>query len=189
MGTPEFASVSLEALIASRHQVVAVISQPSRPSGRGRKVVSPPVATLARRHALPLLQPDSIKTKAVREWISSHEPEVIVVAAYGGILGPKLLSLPPFGCINVHGSLLPRWRGASPIQAAIASGDTESGITIMQMDEGLDTGAMLDAVRIPISPADTGQTLHDKLAMEGAALLVSHLQSRGHSLARSDGSR
>jgi len=176
MGTPELAALSLSALLDSTHQVVAVVSQPDRPSGRGRKLVPTPVATVAREAGVPLLQPDSVGTPAFRQWLSSHQPDIAVVAAFGRILGPKLLALPPLGCINVHASLLPRWRGASPIQSAILAGDDESGVTIMQMVRALDAGDMLHVVKTPISSEDTAATLHDRLAALGAQALLEALE-------------
>ena len=172
MGTPDFAAASLRELFASSHDVVAVVSQPDRPSGRGRKVLPTPVAALARQHDCPLDQSNTVATRAFREWLSAHTPDVVVVAAFGKILGPKLLSLAPLGCINVHGSLLPRWRGASPIQSALLAGDSESGVCIMEMVSELDAGAVLDRVSTPIRPKDTSSTLHDRLAALGATLLV-----------------
>ena len=176
MGTPDFAAASLAALLDSDHEVVAVVSQPDRRGGRGNRVVSPPVGTLAKEHGIPLEQPERVGTRAFRDWLSSHEPELAVVAAFGQILGPKLLALPPMGCINVHASLLPRWRGASPIQAAILAGDRESGVTIMEMERGLDTGPMLGEVRMELAADETGSSLHDRLAEAGASLLLEVLE-------------
>jgi methionyl-tRNA formyltransferase len=176
MGTPELAALSLSALLGSTHDVVAVVSQPDRPAGRGRKLVPTPVAAVARHAAIPLLQPDSVGTPQFREWLTSHRPDIAVVAAFGRILGPKLLALPPRGCINVHASLLPRWRGASPVQSAILAGDPESGVTIMQMVRALDAGDMLHVVRTPISPEDTAASLHDRLAALGASALLETLE-------------
>lgn len=176
MGTPELAATSLRALLDSHHEVVAVISQPDRPAGRGRKVIATPVAAAAREAGVPLLQPDSVGTPAFREWLAGHEPDIAVVAAFGRILGPKLLALPRLGCINVHASLLPRWRGASPIQTAIVAGDHTSGVTIMQMVRELDAGDMLHVVETPISTEDTAATLHDRLAELGASALLEALR-------------
>ena len=175
MGTPELAATSLRALLDSEHDVVAVVSQPDRPAGRGRKLVPTPVAAVAREAELPLLQPESVGTADFRAWLTSHSPDIAVVAAFGRILGPKLLALPRLGCINVHASLLPRWRGASPIQSAIVAGDAESGVTIMQMVRELDAGDMLHVVRTAISPDDTAATLHDRLADLGAEALLTTL--------------
>lgn len=179
MGTPDFAAASLAALLSSDHEVVAVVSQPDRRGGRGNRVVSPPVANLAKEHGLPLSQPERVGTRAFRDWLSEHRPEIAVVAAFGQLLGPKLLGLPPMGCINVHASLLPRWRGASPIQAAILAGDTHSGVSIMEMERGLDTGPVLREVRLELAPEETGASLHDRLAESGAALLLEVLQGYG----------
>lgn len=176
MGTPELAATSLKALLASRHEVVAVVSQPDRPSGRGRKLVPTPVAKVASDAGIDLLQPDSVGTATFREWLAARVPELVVVAAFGKILGPKLLALAPLGSINVHASLLPRWRGASPIQSAIIAGDTESGVTIMQMVRALDAGDMLHKVVTPISPEDTASSLHDRLASLGASALLDALE-------------
>lgn len=176
MGTPDFAAASLAALLGSDHDVVAVVSQPDRRGGRGNRVVSPPVATLAKEHGVPLNQPERVGTRAFREWLSGHEPEIAVVAAFGQILGPKLLALPPLGCINVHASLLPRWRGASPIQAAILAGDAHSGVSIMEMERGLDTGPVLGEVSVELSERETGASLHDRLAEAGATLLLEVLE-------------
>lgn len=176
MGTPDFAAASLAALLTSTHEVVAVVSQPDRRGGRGNRVVSPPVATLAKEHGVPLSQPEGVGTRAFRQWLSEHRPDIAVVAAFGQILGPKLLGLPPLGCINVHASLLPRWRGASPIQAAILAGDTHSGVSIMEMERGLDTGPVLGEVRLELTRDETGASLHDRLAESGAELLLEVLQ-------------
>lgn len=175
MGTPELARESLAALLGSRHEVVCVVSQPDRPAGRGNRLRSPPVAELAKAHGLPLAQPERVGTAEFREWLAGFSPDVAAVAAYGHVLGPKLLRVPRLGCVNVHASLLPRWRGASPIQAAILAGDAETGVSIMQMDEGLDTGPELARAVVPIGPADTAETLHDALAAVGARLLVATL--------------
>jgi methionyl-tRNA formyltransferase len=177
MGTPELARTSLAALIASRHRVVAVVSQPDRKKGRGQAVSSPPVAELARDHQIPLLQPDGVGTRAFRDWVKAHGPDIGVVAAFGHILGSRALATPPLGCINVHASLLPRWRGASPIAMAVLHGDGEAGVSIMRMDAGMDTGSVLSRRATPISPDDTGQSLHDKLASLGAELLVETLDA------------
>ena len=192
MGTPDFAASSLAALLGSRHEVVAVVSQPDRRGGRGNRVVSPPVAMLASEHGVPLSQPERVGTRAFREWLLDHQPEIAVVAAFGQILGPKLLALPPMGCINVHASLLPRWRGASPIQAAILAGDTHSGVSIMEMERGLDTGPVLREVRLELASDETGSSLHDRLAAAGATLLLEALEGYGAgrppaSIAQDDG--
>lgn len=177
MGTPEFARASLEAILASAHEVVAVVSQPDRPKGRGQAMQPPPVALCATQRGLPLLQPASCKDVAFRDWVAAFAPDVAVVAAFGHILGPKALAIPRLGCINVHASVLPRWRGASPITAAIQAGDSTSGISIMQMDVGMDTGPVFCTQTIPIAPSDTGETLHDKLAALGGPLVVGVLDA------------
>ncbi|MGP4845415.1 methionyl-tRNA formyltransferase [Marinobacter sp. 1Y8] len=166
-GTPEFAAVALQALLDAEHQVVAVYTQPDRPSGRGRKLTPSPVKQVALDNSLPVCQPESLKTPEAQAELTNFEADVMVVAAYGLILPQAVLSLPVHGCLNIHASLLPRWRGAAPIQRAIAAGDTESGITIMQMDKGLDTGAMLLKSSTAIDNRDTGGSLHDRLAILG----------------------
>ena len=174
-GTPEFAAVSLEALLAAGHEVTLVLTQPDRPAGRGLKAQPSAVKRLALARGLALLQPASPKDPAVLDAIAAARPVALVVAAYGLILPPSLLTLPARGCINVHASLLPRWRGAAPIQRALLAGDATTGITIMQMDEGLDTGPILLQEAIPISADDTAGTLHDKLAALGAKLVIEAL--------------
>lgn len=171
-GTPGFAAVSLAALLAARHDVTLVLTQPDRPSGRGQRVQPSAVKRLALDRGLGLLQPASAGDPAALEAVAAARPDALVVAAYGLILPPSLLALPPRGCINVHASLLPRWRGAAPIQRALLAGDATTGITIMQMDEGLDTGPILSQEAIPISSADTAGTLREKLAALGARLLI-----------------
>jgi methionyl-tRNA formyltransferase len=182
-GTPEFARVALEALHAAGHEVVRVLTQPDRPAGRGLKLQPSPVKQFALAHPLPLAQPRSLRldgkfpdeAAAARTQLQADAPELMVVAAYGLILPRWVLDLPPRGCLNIHGSLLPRWRGAAPIHRAIEAGDTTTGITLMQMDEGLDTGAMLLTEATPIGPGDTTGTLHDRLAAIGARLVVQGL--------------
>lgn len=171
-GTPDFAAASLSALLAGKHEVVAVLTQPDRPAGRGRQLVASPVKQLATTAGLSVLQPTTLKTPQIQATLSDLKPDLMIVVAYGLILPPAVLSLPRLGCINVHASLLPRWRGAAPIQRAIAAGDASTGITIMQMDAGLDTGDMLLRVETPILPDDTGGGLHDRLADMGAAALL-----------------
>jgi len=175
MGTPDFARASLEAVLASRHRVLAVVSQPDRPKGRGQALAKPPVAELALAHGLPVLQPDRVGTREFRDWVKGFAPDLGVVAAFGHLLGPRALAAPRLGCINVHASLLPRWRGASPITMAILHGDAEAGVSIMRMDVGMDTGAVFAMRGIPVAASDTGETLHDKLAALGGALLVETL--------------
>jgi len=176
-GTPEFAAVSLEGLLQAGHKVALVLTQPDRPAGRGLEPQSSAVKQLALGRGLPLLQPAALKGPATLSAIAAARPEAVVVAAYGLILPPALLALPPRGCLNVHASLLPRWRGAAPIQRALLAGDSTTGITIMQMDQGLDTGPILVQEAIAISPDDTAGTLHDKLAMLGARVLVRALET------------
>lgn len=166
-GTPHFAASALSALL-EEHQIVAVLTQPDRPSGRGMQLAASPVKQLAMQHGIAVLQPDSLKSGQVQCEIQALEADVMVVAAYGLILPGAVLEMPRFGCLNIHASLLPRWRGAAPIQRAILAGDAETGITIMQMDIGLDTGDMLLRHNCPIEPADNAGTLHDKLALLGA---------------------
>ncbi len=167
-GTPEFAAQALQALLDSEHQVVAVYTQPDRPAGRGRKLTPSPVKLLALEHGIDLYQPQTLKNETVQQGLKELNADVMVVVAYGLLLPEPVLEAPRLGCINIHASLLPRWRGAAPIQRAILAGDEESGITIMQMDKGLDTGDMLVKEAIPILPDDTAQTLHDRLATTGA---------------------
>lgn len=175
MGTPEFAVPSLKALLDHGENVVAVITQPDRPKGRGRKLTPPPVKELALSAGIPVLQPTKIRTEEFLHEISSYNPDIIIVAAYGRILPGPLLDLPPLGTINVHGSLLPKYRGAAPIQWAVINGETETGITIMQMDEGLDTGDILLPGSLPIEADDTAGTLAVKMAELGGKLLVDAL--------------
>lgn len=174
-GTPEFAATHLQSLIDSQHRIVAVYTQPDRPAGRGRKLTAGPVKQLALQHGLTVCQPASLKDKSEQQQLADLKADLMVVVAYGLILPVEVLEAPRLGCINVHASLLPRWRGAAPIQRAILAGDAETGITIMQMDKGLDTGDMLLVDKTPINADDTAQTLHDRLAEMGAKTLVSAL--------------
>ncbi len=174
-GTPVFAAASLEALIEAGHEIVLVLTQPDRPAGRGMKLMASAVKELALQHELTLLQPKTLKNLAMHEQLQAFDADVMVVAAYGLILPASILEIPRFGCLNIHASLLPRWRGAAPIQRAILAGDQETGITIMQMDEGLDTGAMLLAQKVDIASDDTSQSLHDKLCILGAKSIVEAL--------------
>ncbi len=174
-GTPQFAAVPLAALLARDFSVVGVLTQPDRPAGRGRKLSESPVKALARTHRLPLLQPETLRDEAVVEAIAAWHPDLMVVAAYGLLLPAPVLALPRLGCFNIHASLLPRWRGAAPIQRALLAGDRETGITIMQMDEGLDTGDILHRLACPIRDDDTAATLHDRLAELGARALLEAL--------------
>jgi methionyl-tRNA formyltransferase len=174
MGSPQFAIPTLQTLLAG-YQVVGVVTQPDRPSGRGRQLHPPPVKELAQAHGLPVLQPASLRSPEAIAELQALRPDVIVVAAFGQILRPAVLDLPPFGCLNVHASLLPRWRGAAPIAAAILAGDEATGITIMRMDPGLDTGPILRQRALPIAPDDTSASLGEKLARLGADLLLDTL--------------
>ena len=176
-GTPEFAAVSLEALLRAGHEVALVLTRPDRPSGRGLKPQPSAVKRLALERGLALLQPTTRGDAATLAAVAAARPAALVVAAYGLILPPALLALPPRGCLNVHASLLPRWRGAAPIQRALLAGDPVTGITIMKMDEGLDTGAILLQEAIAIAPDDTAGSLHDKLAALGARLLVRAIEA------------
>jgi len=174
-GTPDFAAAALTALCGSRHPVVAVLTQPDRPSGRGMKLQPSPVKTLALSFGLPVIQPSSLKDQAIQQALRELGADILVVAAYGLILPQAVLDIPWRGAINIHASLLPRWRGAAPIQRAILAGDRETGICIMQMDAGLDTGPILLEERLEILDADTAGTLHDKLSSVGARLVVTAL--------------
>jgi methionyl-tRNA formyltransferase len=174
MGSPDFAAIALKRL-AQDFNVVGVVTQPDRRGGRGKKLLSPPVKILADELEIPTIQPRRIRDDDAMDALRRFAPDLIVVAAYGQILRPELLELPCYGCINIHGSLLPRWRGAAPIQASILAGDAETGITIMLMDKGIDTGDMLLKRAIPIADDDTAGTLFDKLAPLGADLLVETL--------------
>jgi len=172
MGTPEFAVPSLQALLDSPDQVVTVICQPDRKKGRGKKLSPPPFKVLAEQAGLPVLQPTAIRTDEFLETVRNLRPDLIVVTAYGRILPGSLLNLPPLGAINVHGSLLPKYRGAAPIQWAVLNGERETGVTIMQMDEGMDTGDILLPVKIPITEDDTSGSLFGKLSELGGQALV-----------------
>src|ERR1700761_5144772 len=171
-GTPQFAVPALAALLASPHTVVGVLTQPDRPKGRGRQLAAGPVKRLALDHGLSVSQPASLRGPDGLAAVTALAPDVMVVVAYGQILPRAILAAPPLGCINIHGSLLPRWRGAAPIQRAILAGDTQTGVTLMQMNEGLDTGAFLGERRVPIGPHDTSASLHALLAQVGAAALI-----------------
>jgi methionyl-tRNA formyltransferase len=174
MGTPAFAVPVLKALI-THHTVIGVVTQPDRPAGRSREPQMSPVKQLALQHAIPVFQPEKIRRPEAIDTLKHWQPDVYVVAAFGQILPQTVLDIPPHGSINVHASLLPRWRGAAPIPAAIRAGDSETGVTIMQMDAGLDTGPILTQRAVPIAPDDTGQSLYDKLAVLGAELLIDTL--------------
>lgn len=174
-GTPPFAARALQALIDSPHRIAAVYTQPDRPAGRGRKAQASAVKELALAHALPVEQPQRLRDQAVQAQLHRYRPEVMIVAAYGLLLPEAVLSIPVHGCLNIHASLLPRWRGAAPIQRAILAGDRETGVTIMQMDKGMDTGPMLLKKACAIDNRDTAQTLHDRLAELGATAIVEAL--------------
>ena len=182
-GTPEFAAAALAAIHSAGFPVPLVLTQPDRPAGRGMKLQASPVKRYAQEHGLAVAQPPSLRrvgkypaeAAAAIDQLRATPHDVMVVAAYGLILPQEVLDIPPLGCINIHGSLLPRWRGAAPIHRAIEAGDTETGITLMQMDVGLDTGAMISEARTPISADDTTATLHDRLAQDGAKLIVEAL--------------
>lgn len=171
MGTPEFAVPSLQVLLEGTDPVVGVVTQPDQPSGRGMALHAPPVKVLAEAHHIPVFQPAKLRVPGVLEQLQSWQPDLIVVAAYGRILPTTILTLPPLGCINVHASLLPKYRGAGPIQWAIANGETETGITIMQVSAPMDAGDILLQKAVPIAATDTGGSLHDKLARLGAEAL------------------
>jgi methionyl-tRNA formyltransferase len=176
MGTPDFAVPSLDALLDSDDQVVGVVTQPDRPKGRGQVLAASPIKRLALREGLPVLQPEKMKDPAFLEALRSWQADLIAVAAYGRILPPMILQMPPKGCINVHASLLPKYRGAGPIQWAIINGEHETGITTMLMDEGMDTGAILLQERMVIEPDDTAGTLSERLAQLGGTLLIETLR-------------
>ena len=176
MGSPDFSVPALKALHESGHDIVAVYTQPPRPAGRGQKERPCPVERVAREYGIPVRTPKNFRNEISRREFAALGLDVAVVAAYGLILPKEVLISPKFGCINIHASLLPRWRGAAPIQRALVAGDSESGITIMQMDEGLDTGPMLLTGTVPISPETTGEGLHDALSMLGTELIVTALQ-------------
>lgn len=174
-GTPDFAAECLKALLNSEHEICAVYTQPDRPAGRGRKLTPSPVKQLALEHQLPVEQPLNFKSEDSLQTLVAYDADLMVVVAYGLLLPQKVLDTPKLGCINVHASLLPRWRGAAPIQRAILAGDTESGVGIMKMEAGLDTGPVLLEARCPINESDTAQDLHDRLAALGAETLLQSL--------------
>lgn len=175
MGTPDFAAYILKRLIEAGHEIIGVVTQPDKEKGRGKALSFPPVKETAIEHRLSIYQPFKVKDPAFIQLVRELEPEVIVVAAFGQILPKDLLDIPPYGCINVHASLLPKYRGAAPIQYSIIDGEEETGITIMYMDVGLDTGDIILQAKTPISPEETGGSLHDKLAVLGADLLIQAL--------------
>ena len=175
-GTPDFAAQHLAALIDSHHEVIGVYSQPDRPAGRGKKLKASEVKQLALEHNLPVFQPENFKSEEAVQQLAELEADIMVVVAYGLLLPKTVLDTPKLGCINVHGSILPRWRGAAPIQRAIWAGDKETGVTIMQMDIGLDTGNMISIAKCPIEPSDTSASLYGKLAALGPNALIDTLQ-------------
>ena len=174
-GTPDFSVPILQAVLDSAHRVVAVYCQPDRPAGRGRKLKPGPVKALALQHELPVFQPGSLKDSSAQQQLATLEPDLVVVVAYGLLLPQTVLDIPPLGCVNLHASLLPRWRGAAPIQRAIVAGDVETGVCLMQMEAGLDSGPVLAEARTPIAADDTGGSLHDRLSQLAAGLLAEHL--------------
>ena len=177
MGTPDFSVGTLEALIRAGHQVVLAVTQPDKPRGRGGKMQFPPVKETALEYGIPVFQPRKVREPENIEELRKYQADVIVVVAFGQILPREILELTPYGCINVHASLLPSYRGAAPIQWAVINGETVSGVTTMQMDEGLDTGDMLLKTEVPLEPEETGGSLHDKLAAAGASLCVRTLKA------------
>jgi methionyl-tRNA formyltransferase len=177
MGTPEFSVGTLEALLAAGHQVVAVVTQPDRMKGRGKTVQFPPVKEAALAHKLPVYQPEKVRDPEFIRILRDLSAEIIVVVAFGQILPKEILELYPYGCVNVHASLLPAYRGAAPYQWAVINGETVTGVTTMQMNEGLDTGDILEKIEVAISPEETAGSLHDKLSCAGAALCVQTLQA------------
>ncbi len=174
-GTPEFAATHLAALLRAGIMPVAVYSQPDRPAGRGQQLQMSPVKQLAVQHGIAVEQPVNFKSDEARQRLSAYQPDLLIVVAYGLLLPQAVLDIPRLGCVNVHGSLLPRWRGAAPIQRALLAGDRETGVELMRMEAGLDTGPVLASARTPVSADDTGGSLHDRLASLGAELLVSQL--------------
>lgn len=175
MGTPDFAVGPLEAMIQAGHELVAVVTQPDKPKGRGKEMAASPVKECALKHGIPVLTPVKIKTPEAVEELLQYPADIFVVAAFGQILSEEILQMPKYGCINIHASLLPKYRGAAPIQWSIIDGETETGITIMQMDRGLDTGDILFQRKVPIMSEDTGESLFDKLAQTGSELITEAL--------------
>ena len=177
MGTPDFSVGTLEALIEAGHEVVLAVTQPDKPKGRGGKMQYPPVKEVALEHDIPVFQPKKIRVPQIIEELRKYEADVMVVIAFGQILPKEILKMTPYGCINVHASLLPKYRGAAPIQWAVINGERVSGVTTMQMDEGLDTGDMIMKTEVVLDEKETGGSLHDKLALEGAKLCVHTLKA------------
>lgn len=175
-GTPDFSVAPLQALLDSQHDVIAVYTQPDRPAGRGRKLTASPVKQVAEANAIPVYQPETLKDADAQQTLNNLDADIMVVVAYGLILPQVVLDMPKMGCLNIHASLLPRWRGAAPIQRAIESGDKQSGVTIMQMNAGLDTGDMLYKLTTDITADDTAQTLHDRLSVLGCKALIATLE-------------
>ncbi|EUD10053.1 methionyl-tRNA formyltransferase [Providencia alcalifaciens] len=171
-GTPDFAAKHLAALLETKHHVVGVLTRHDKPAGRGKKLTPSPVKILAEEHGIPVFQPTTLREPDNQQWIKNQNADLMIVVAYGLILPQAVLDIPRLGCLNVHGSLLPRWRGAAPIQRSIWAGDQETGVTIMQMDAGLDTGDMLYKATCPITSEDTSATLYDKLAITGPKALI-----------------
>ena len=178
-GTPEFAVPTLQALIDSQHEVLAVYTQPDRPAGRGRQMRASPIKQLAQANHLPVIQPPTLRDEEAIAVLSDFQPDLMIVVAYGLILPVSVLDIPKYGCLNVHASLLPRWRGAAPIQRALLAGDTKSGVSIMQMDVGLDTGDVLKMSEMQLSIGITAETLHDELAVLGANTLIGVIDEIG----------
>lgn len=175
MGTPDFSVPTLESLIDSRHQVAAVVTQPDKPRGRGKEILMSPVKEAAIKHKIPVFQPVRARDDAFVEELRRLSPDVAVVIAFGQILSRELLQIPVYGCVNIHASLLPRYRGAAPIQWAVINGDEETGLTTMMMDEGMDTGDMLEKLVVPLNPKETGGSLFDRLSLLGGDLILSTL--------------
>lgn len=174
-GTPDFAARHLAALLKTHHNVVGVLTRQDKPAGRGKKLTPSPVKVMAEENAIPVFQPTSLRNEESQQWVADQNPDIMIVVAYGMILPEAVLNLPRLGCLNVHGSLLPRWRGAAPIQRSIWAGDAQTGVTIMQMDIGLDTGDMLHKAILPISAQDTSASLYEKLAEVGPNALIETL--------------
>ena len=185
MGTPEFSVPTLEALVKSEHEVIAVVTQPDKPKGRGNKMVSPPVKTSAEGFGIPIYQPLKVRNSEFLMQMEALKPDVAVVIAFGQILPKQFLNIPLYGCINIHASLLPKYRGAGPIQWAVINGEKETGLTTMQMDTGIDTGDMLLQERVLLDQDETGGSLHDKLSKMGGPIILRTLQMAfDHSLTR-----
>lgn len=177
MGTPDFAVGTLEAILAAGHEVVLTVTQPDKPKGRGKVMQASPVKMCALKHGIAIYQPKKIREKECIEYLETFAPDIIIVAAFGQILPKEILEMPKYGCVNVHASLLPKYRGAAPIQWAVINGDAVSGVTTMRMDAGLDTGDMIEKTEVVLAADETGGSLFDRLAREGAALCVHTMQS------------